>query len=267
MLSAAPYGATDHYTFCKNDPNAQTKFRQHVDNFYSDEDLADLRASGINHFRLPVGFWDLIPLVGDEVEFAKCGNYIYAIKNMCRRAAAHDIKIMLDLHGAVGSQNGWDHSGRRGDKWPGTFLSNPDNMMRTVEAAGAIADLAHSDECRNVVTGIDLLNEPIHNHDGWTANLRMNHYWRMAYDKVRFPPSLGGKPSALWVRLNPMAEDYGPAEFVRTHFTANVGYRFVMTDVHHYHIFVEGMMYWPDSALAENVCKFGDELAKTNDIS
>ncbi|KAJ3165516.1 exo-1,3-beta-glucanase [Geranomyces variabilis] len=232
MLSAAPYGATDHYTFCKNDPNAQNKFRQHVDNFYSDQDLADLRASGINHFRLPVGFWDLIPLIGDEVEFAKCGNYIYAIKNMCRRAAAHDIKIMLDLHGAVGSQNGWDHSGRRGDKWPGTFLSNPDNMMRTVDAAGAIADLALSDECR-----------------------------------VRFPPALGGKPSALWVRLNPMAEDYGPSEFVRSHFTSNVGYRFVMTDVHHYHIFVEGMMYWPDSALQENVCKFGDELAKTNDIS
>ena len=67
---------------------------------------------------------------------------------------------MIDLHGAPGSQNGEDTSGCVGPiDWP-----EPANVNRTIYDLGLIAKqvvaLNQQPATLNVVTGIELLNEP-----------------------------------------------------------------------------------------------------------
>jgi glucan 1,3-beta-glucosidase len=68
----------------------------------------------------------------------------------CRK---NDLKLLLDLHGAPGSQNGWDHSGRVGPiNW-----TDPNNVRETIRILETFAQKYghHPSLC-----GIELLNEP-----------------------------------------------------------------------------------------------------------
>jgi hypothetical protein len=70
------------------------------------------------------------------------------------------LQAVVDLHGAPGSQNGQDNSGYAGPvNWP-----TPSNINRTVYDLGLIAEkivaLNNQPETLNVVSGIELLNEP-----------------------------------------------------------------------------------------------------------
>ena len=62
---------------------------------------------------------------------------------------------MLDLHGAPGSQNGFDNSGQRGDvRW-----QQGDSVKQTLNALSKLAQRYKGDT--DVVTSIELLNEPL----------------------------------------------------------------------------------------------------------
>lgn len=64
------------------------------------------------------------------------------------------LKVMLDLHGAPGSQNGFDNSGRYG---PIDWQSG-NNVPETLTAIQNLADRYASQT--DVVTAIELINEP-----------------------------------------------------------------------------------------------------------
>lgn len=73
---------------------------------------------------------------------------------LCRMSA------IVDLHGAPGSQNGFDNSGYAGPiLWP-----EPANVNRTIYDIGLIASkvvaLNQQTATLNVVVGLELLNEP-----------------------------------------------------------------------------------------------------------
>ena len=74
-----------------------------------------------------------------------------------------DLKVMMDLHGAPGSQNGFDNSGRRGEvNWVEPTHVNVD---RTLDVLAQIAFLMRiwMDEGvmrEETLYGIELLNEP-----------------------------------------------------------------------------------------------------------
>jgi glucan 1,3-beta-glucosidase len=65
---------------------------------------------GLNHVRIPIGYWAFDIVEGEP--FIP-GQLAYLDKAVTW-ARAHNIKIQLDLHGVPGSQNGYDHSGRKG---------------------------------------------------------------------------------------------------------------------------------------------------------
>lgn len=58
--------------------------------------------------RLPVGYWIIAP----EKPYREGIRYVdWAF----RMAEKYQLQVLLDLHGAPGSQNGNDHSGRAGE--------------------------------------------------------------------------------------------------------------------------------------------------------
>ena len=85
--------------------------------------------------------------------------------------------MIVDLHGAPGSQNGYDNSGQRTGN--PVWAVDPDNVMRTVDTLRFLAK-----EVGDQVDVIELLNEAAgFRGDNWAATVRS--FWADAYDAVR----------------------------------------------------------------------------------
>ena len=85
-----------------------------------------------------------------------------------------DIYVILDLHGAYGSQNGSDHSG---DTSGANLFGSEENESRTVELWKTVAARYRD---RDIIAGYDLLNEPTGAND-----LQRWAFYDRLYDAVR----------------------------------------------------------------------------------
>ena len=81
-------------------------------------------------------------------------------------ARSTGLKVHIDLHGAPGSQNGYDNSGHRlGQLTQQSFVNAPtwtqgDTVDQTLNVIGKIAGKYAKQSYQDVVVGIELLNEP-----------------------------------------------------------------------------------------------------------
>ena len=94
-------------------------------------------------------------------------------------AEKYGLKVWVDLHGAVGSQNGFDNSGLRGSI---DFL-NEENLNITVSVLNYMLEKYSSDKYLDTVIGVELINEPL----GPVLDMDQlkNSYLKPAYDYVR----------------------------------------------------------------------------------
>ena len=140
--------APDEYSLCLAlSDKADARLNRHRETFITAEDFRWIKNCGLNAVRLPVGYWAIEP----PKPFVAAADYIdFALD----QAQKNDLKLLLDLHGAPGSQNGWDHSGREGDiGWP----KDPNNIKETVRVLGAFAQKYGK---HPALLGIEMLNEP-----------------------------------------------------------------------------------------------------------
>lgn len=92
-------------------------------------------------------------------------------------ARKHGLHVILDLHGAPGSQNGYDNSGQRTTN-PQWALSTTD-IARTVDIVRYIAE-----SVGGLIDVLELMNEPAgFRGDEWAAAVRQ--FWLDGYDAVR----------------------------------------------------------------------------------
>lgn len=109
--------------------------------------------------------WALNPLPGDPYVQGQ----LPILDNAIRWARSAGLKVMLDLHGAPGSQNGFDNSGRYGNiSW-----TQGDTTQQTLVAIKNLADRYASQS--DVVTSIQLINEPA--NWGVDVNAIKQYYW------------------------------------------------------------------------------------------
>lgn len=102
--------------------------------------------------RIPIGYW---AYDNSGTPFKK-GADDYLAKAI-GWARDNGLYIMIDLHGAPGSQNGFDNSGHAGAyDW-----QEGDNMDRTISVLKIIASKYATTDNQDVVLAIELLNEPI----------------------------------------------------------------------------------------------------------
>ncbi len=162
--------AADEFSLCeKLGPKAaQTQLRAHQDSFITEDDFKWIAARGINVVRIPVGYWTLTapkPFVsGAET-----------LDRAFAQAAKHGLGVLLDLHGAPGSQNGWDHSGKSGELG---WHKSKDNIALTLDS---IEQLSERYAKRSNLVGIELLNEP-----RWDVPVDiLKEYYTQGYRRVR----------------------------------------------------------------------------------
>jgi glucan 1,3-beta-glucosidase len=140
--------AQDEYSLCLAlGGEAGSRLNRHRETFITGEDFRWIRDSGLNAVRLPVGYWAL-EAPKPYVESARFIDFALD------QAQKNGLKLLLDLHGAPGSQNGWDHSGRSGPiNWP----KDPHNIQETLRVLESFAQKYGS---HPALFGIELLNEP-----------------------------------------------------------------------------------------------------------
>ncbi|KAF7374908.1 Glycoside hydrolase family 5 protein [Mycena sanguinolenta] len=191
----------DEYTFgsMQDSATALSVLQNHWATWITEDDFAAIAAAGLNHVRIPVGYWS-VPLtsadtnqstsvepytpgmfdpgflVGGSYHFFRSGAWPYLLKAL-NWAKQYDIHVILDLHGAPGSQNGFDNSGQRTSttEWENSSA----NQTRTVDTIRYFAE-----QLGGLVDIIELLNEPAtFLSDSYPATLRQ--YWQNGYSAIR----------------------------------------------------------------------------------
>lgn len=162
-------GADDLFTLCKNlgPEKALERMKQHMATFISRDDFKWLADHGFNSVRLPIGYWDIEE---DTKYHVYVGGGQPFIEKTLDWAEEFGISVLIDLHGAVGSQNGQDHSGRKG---PIDF--DPQATLIVIKK------IVQMYGWRKNLIGIELLNEP--NVDAIGVE-RLKQYYLNAYQII-----------------------------------------------------------------------------------
>jgi aryl-phospho-beta-D-glucosidase BglC (GH1 family) len=128
-----------------------------------------MKSAGLNAIRIPVGYWavDVLP---DEPYVT--GQYPYLIQAV-QWSSELGFQVMIDLHGAPGSQNGQDNSGLIG---PVLFPSNSSNSDRSLDVLRNLTEEFSRDVYGGAVTAIELLNEPRLDDDNFPMSQLKDFY-------------------------------------------------------------------------------------------
>lgn len=122
-------------------------YRTYVDNFITEQDIADIASLGMNFIRVP--FW-YGALFDPKYSKWEC-RYLDRIIGW---AKAHRLYVLIDLHGAPGGQNtGVDILG---ENVPNRMWSSPEKMDLTVKIWKRLAEKYKNE---TTVAGYDILNE------------------------------------------------------------------------------------------------------------
>lgn len=120
-------------------------------NYITARDFQTIKSFGMNVVRLPILY---TLLEDDDRPFQLKPDAWVHIDRALALAEKEDIHVILDLHGAPGGQNPWQHCGRENQE---ALWGNQQNKRRTVWLWRQMAARYRG---RHVVAAYDLLNEP-----------------------------------------------------------------------------------------------------------
>lgn len=195
----------------------------------------------MNHVRIPIGYWAFKPLDNDPyVQGAE--EYLDQALEWARGAG---LKVWIDLHGAPGSQNGFDNSGLRDHYgW-----QDGNNVQHTLDVISYMAQKYGDSKYDDVVTAIELINEPL----GPALDMgRIKQYFQDGYQIVR-NNSLG---RGVVIHDAFMAPGYYNGDFMHM-----PDYYFVILDHHKYQVFSPGEVSANIDAHVGVACDFGRQIS------
>ena len=146
--------AEDETDLCRLLPRdeLEARLKKHRDTYITLEDFKWIKAHGLNTVRIPVPHF----IFGDDPAF--CDPYVPCIEYLDKAfdwAEETGLQILIDLHTAPGSQNGFDNGGICGVC---KFWQKPENEARVIKVLGMLSErYAH----RPALFGVQILNEPI----------------------------------------------------------------------------------------------------------
>lgn len=159
------------------------------DNYWTEADFDYCKELGMNCIRLPFWYRNLVDENGEFYE-----NCFERLDWFVAEAAERNIYVILDFHGAPGSQNGSDHSGRDGgdDKKGASEFFFGDKVEANQELFYEIWEaVAEHYKGNPWVAGYDLLNEPYCTYrynSGLSDKQLREMLWNVydvAYDRIR----------------------------------------------------------------------------------
>ncbi|XP_028550206.1 glucan 1,3-beta-glucosidase 1 isoform X2 [Dendrobium catenatum] len=189
--------------------------QNHRHTFVTAEDFSFLSEHGINTVRIPVGWW----IVQDPDPPAPfIGGTLAALDRAFSWAEVYNIRCIIDLHAAPGSQNGMEHSASRDGSvnWPSTEY--------ITQSLDVIEFLSSRYADNPALLGIELLNEP--SAAAVPIDILVSYY-KSGYQIVR------NYSSTAYVVVCQRIGNADPMEL----YEANIGDTNVVVDVHYYNLF------------------------------
>ncbi|RPB07606.1 glycoside hydrolase [Morchella conica CCBAS932] len=166
--------AEDEYSLCKTlgPDKCKTVLEAHWGgSWFNQATVTELANSGVNALRIPIGYWAF-----DNKDTPYVQGSAAWMDKAIEWARTAKMKVWVDLHGAPGSQNGFDNSGQSGEvSW-----QKGDNIERTKEVLKIMGKKYGSKKYVDVVVGIQLINEPIswgNNNFDTTYQFAVDAYW------------------------------------------------------------------------------------------
>lgn len=149
----------DEYHLCQalGPEEAKKQMKLHYETFITEADFKKIAEMGFNHVRIPTGHW-AVQVVPEE-PYVAFESWQYLLKGI-QWARKYGLRVMVELHTAPGSQNGWNHSGKAGLIG---FLNGTEgevNGERTLQIATEMIRFFDKPEWSNVVPIFGVLNEP-----------------------------------------------------------------------------------------------------------
>lgn len=193
--------------------------REHWSTFIVEDDFKFISENGLNTVRIPVGWW----IASDpSPPWPYVGGSLEALDNAFSWAEKYKLRVIIDLHAAPGSQNGWDHSSSRDGTQNWGQSQTDENIQQTVHVIEFLtARYAKSSS----LYAVELINEPL--APGVSLG-NLTKYYKAGYEAVRKHSSTAFV--VLSNRLGPME----PREL----FSVASGMNRVVIDVHYYNLFV-----------------------------
>lgn len=143
----------------ENPKSARAVLEKHWDTWITEDDFAWLQRIGINTVRIPIGYWSLGASYCQGTPFEQVSSvYERSWPRVLRAiswASKHNIGVLIDLHGAPGSQNGQSHSGTSDGQ--ANLFHNDNNVQKTIDV---LTYLTRQLTPISNIVGIQILNEP-----------------------------------------------------------------------------------------------------------
>ena len=159
------------------------------DNYWTEKDFDNCESLGINCIRLPLWYMNFVDFDGNMLD-----NAFDRIDWFIQEAGKRGIYVIIDMHGAPGSQNGSDHSGIDGGnnkQGESQFFWGNNAAANQQLYYNIWAKIADHYKDNPTVAGYDLLNEPFCTYrynspysDSDLHNLLWGFYDK-AYDTIR----------------------------------------------------------------------------------
>ncbi len=196
------YGQIDMMIELANQFGKEDAYRlisAYEDNWISEQDFANIKNMGFNCVRLPFTYLDIYDAIRENdgvferVPYAELKLRDDAFDRLDEALAyckKYGLYLILDLHGAVGSQNGNDHSGDIAFHNEGGVMWREDEMGEVCRAKTKELwiEVANRYKDERAVAFYDLLNEPglkDQNGNQSTMNARVHEYFDELYKAIR----------------------------------------------------------------------------------
>lgn len=90
-------GAVDEWTLCQTlgQDEAKAKLSSHWSSFVTQSDFDRMAQAGLNHVRIPIGYWAVAPIDGEPY----VSGQIDYLDQAVTWARAAGLKVVVDLHG------------------------------------------------------------------------------------------------------------------------------------------------------------------------
>ncbi|KAK3673880.1 hypothetical protein LTR78_006082 [Recurvomyces mirabilis] len=149
----------DEYTLTQTlgASKAKSILEQHYATFITEQDFAAIQAAGFDHVRIPFSYWAVTTYDGDP--YVANVSWRYLLRGI-EWARKYGLRINLDLHGAPGSQNGWNHSGRQGAIGWLNGTDGTTNGDRTIAIHDQLSQFFTQPRYKNIIAMYGLVNEP-----------------------------------------------------------------------------------------------------------
>lgn len=206
--------------------------------------------SGLNTVRIPIGYWAF----DIQAPESYTGGQLPYLLQAVAWCGKHNLKVIVDLHGSPGSQNGFDNSGRRG---PITWFTSASYVSRTVTVISTLSNLLNAPAYQGTITSIEVLNEPA---GFFSAQLVAVYktFLKAVYPVVRNPSS--GNNSPIGLSFHDAFQPYSSW----AGFFPGPQYTNVQLDTHAYAVFSNYEIGYNQAQRIASFCARGAALATSN---